>query len=141
MNFEKAIENLKSIKLSGGIFGKTNLLLLVLTVCVSSVAWKIGSWWFALIVLLILMGLIFYAIKRCFDFAMHNPQAAIMDGSEFLVHERIVHGIKNQGSFLPKDFDIAHPSPEISEAEISAADALPISESEQNTTPIPGEKE
>ncbi|WP_167369185.1 hypothetical protein [Phytopseudomonas punonensis] len=55
---------------------------------------KIATWWFALALMLPMMALVFYALKRVLDFAEKNPQAAIMDGAEFLVHEQIIHGIK-----------------------------------------------
>lgn len=94
MDFEKALDSVKTIKLTGGIFGKTSLILVVLCICVSAISIKIGTWWFSLIVMLPMMMLIFYSLKRVLDFAEQNPHAAIMDGAELLVHERIVHGMK-----------------------------------------------
>ena len=94
MSFEKALESVKTIKLTGGIFGKTSLVLVVMCICITATTIKIGTWWFSLILMLPMMGLIFYALKRVLDFAEANPQAAIMDGAELLVHEKIVHGMK-----------------------------------------------
>lgn len=100
MSIDRAIENLKSIRLRGGIFGKTTLLLIVLTFCVSAVALKSSIWGVVLALMFSLMGIVLYALKRSFDFATSNPHAAIMDGAEFLQHERIVHATKDQGLLL-----------------------------------------
>ena len=95
MDFEKALESVKTIKLTGGVFGKTSLVLVIMCICVTAITIKIGIWWFSLILALPMLGLVFYALKRVFDFADQNPQAAIMDGAELLVHEKIVHGMKD----------------------------------------------
>lgn len=100
MSFDKAIENLKSVRLKGGIFGKTTLLLIVLAVCVSAVALKSDHWWLTLALMLPLFGVFVYGLKRSFDFAFSNPHAAIMDGAEFLQHERIVHATKEAGILI-----------------------------------------
>ena len=97
MSIDKAIENLRSVRLKGGIFGKTTLLLIVLVVCVSAVALKSSLWWLTLALMLPLVGVVVYALKRSFDFASNNPYAAIMDGAELLQHERIVHAVKDIG--------------------------------------------
>ena len=64
------------------------------------------------------MIIVFYALKRCLDFAEKNPHAAIMDGAEFLVHERIVHGIKGQGELPSSEPTTYDELPQIAEAEL-----------------------
>jgi hypothetical protein len=125
VNFEKALDRIKSIKLTGGVFGKTTLLLIVLCLCIAIVTLKIGTWWFALILMIPMMLLVFYALKRCLDFAEKNPQAAIMDGAEFLVHERIVHGRKGEEELPPVAATIDHQIPTLPEAEIASGDPPP----------------
>jgi hypothetical protein len=100
MSIDKAIENLKSVRLKGGIFGKTTLLLIVLAVCVSAVALKSNLWWLTLALMLPLIVVVLYALKRSFDFASDNPHAAIMDGAELLQHERIVYAVKDIGILI-----------------------------------------
>ena len=131
MNFEKALESIKSIKLTGGIFGKTTLLLVVLCVSVAAVTLKIGTWWFALILMIPLMGLVFYLLKRCLDFAEKNPQAAIMDGAELLVHERIVHGMKGEEELPLIEATVDHKLPHIAESEIVSEDPPPTTALEE----------
>ena len=69
MDFEKALENIKTIKLTGGIFGKTSLVLIVLTICAAAVSLKVDVWWVPLALMLPLIGITFYILKRCLDFA------------------------------------------------------------------------
>ncbi len=125
MNFKKALKSIETIKLTGGIFGKTTLLLVVLCVCVAAVSLKNSTWWLALILMLPLMGIVFYSLKRCLDFAESNPQAAIMDGAEFLVHERIVHGRKGEEEIPFIEVTTDHKLPNISDAEVKSEDPLP----------------
>ena len=131
MSFDKAIESIKTIKLTGGIFGKTTLLLIVLCLSMGVVSIKIGNIWLALTLMILISGLSFYALKRCFDFAERNPQAAIMEGSELLAHERIVHGMKDDKSFPPHGSIIDHPQPSLSSKEVNKDDpplTLPLLE-------------
>jgi len=67
MSLEKALETIKSIKLTGGIFGKTTLLLVVLSLCMTAAAISLKVWWVTLLLLLPLIGLSAYTVKRCFD--------------------------------------------------------------------------
>ncbi len=125
VDFEKIFENVKSVKLTGGIFGNTTHLLMVLCICVAGVSAMVGTWWVALLLMLPVVFLVFYALKRCLDFAEKNPQAAIMDGGEFLVHEQIVHGRKGQEELPPAEPTTDHQLPPIIEAEVVSQDLPP----------------
>jgi hypothetical protein len=125
MSFDKALESLKTVNLRGGIFGKTALLLIVLSICVAAVCIKTDIWWLQIGLMLPLMGIVLYALKRVLDFAERNPQAAIMDGAELLVHERIVHARKGVEMLPPVDPVIDHQLPPIAEAEIRREDPTP----------------
>ena len=138
MNIHRVLDSLKGIKLTGGIFGKTCVLLCVLVVCFSVVVLRIATWWFGLMIMVPLGLLVFYAIKRCFDFAERNPPAAIMEGEEFLVHEKIVHGRKGHGEIPSDDLDLDHPAPLIPEPEILENDAAPEHGSERDTISAAG---
>lgn len=125
MSFDKALESIKIIKLPGGIFGKTTLFLIVLCLSIVAVSIKIGTWWFSLTLMLPMIGLAYYALKRCFDFAERNPQAAIMDGAELLVHERIVHETKGDKKIPIHGATIDHPQPPLSAEEVNEDDPPP----------------
>jgi hypothetical protein len=106
MSIDKAIENLRTVRLRGGIFGKTAMVCIILIIGVSAVAFKSTFWWLTLLLMFGLMGIVFYALKRSFDFAANNPYAAIMEGAQLLQHERIVHASKNQG-IIPSSPSVA----------------------------------
>ena len=134
MDFDKALENLKTIKLTGGIFGKTSLVLIVLAICAAAVSIKVDVWWVPLALMLPLMGIVFYTLKRCLDFAERNPHAAIMDGAELLVHERIIHGRKGQDVVPDQPLTLDHEPPLIPPQELGKPDLLPIGSSQSSTT-------
>ena len=121
-NFEKALESIKTIKLKGGIFDKTTTLLIVLCLCVATVCVSTSMWQITLILMLPLMLMIFYAFKRCIDFAEKNPYAAIMDGAELLVHEKILHGKKGQDEIPMLKATEDHEVPMIDHAVITKED-------------------
>ena len=122
---DKALETLKSVKLTGGIFGKTTLLLIVLCICVAAVCVRTGNLWLSLVLMAPLMGLVFYALKRCLDFAEANPYAAIMDGAELLVRERLIHGQKGQEALPTLEPVPDHDVPPAIEAQATNPDQTP----------------
>jgi hypothetical protein len=133
LDISKALERLKRINLKGGVFGKTTILLIVLCICVSVVCISTKVWWMALVLMVPLMGMIFYALKRCFDFAEANPQAAIMEGAEFLVHEKLLFREKDQVGYPLLDVTVVdHEAPALPAAEVAQADEatqeLPVSQ-------------
>lgn len=81
------------------------------------------------------MGIVFYALKRCLDFAEKNPQAAIMDGAELLVHEKILHGRKGEDVLRAMESSIDHNLPPIDESEVIAEDQPPAAAIEDQSQP------
>jgi hypothetical protein len=124
--FEKEFKTLKAIKLTGGIFGKTTLLLIVLCVCVAAVCFRAGVWWLSLILMLPLMGIVTCAFMRCMDFAEKNPQAAIMDGAEFLGYEQMVQGRKGEEALPSYPQTTDHQSPQLLPQDLEATDPPPL---------------
>jgi hypothetical protein len=131
VSIDKAIESLKSVRLRGGVFGKVTLLLIVLAIGVCTVAFKSDLWGLTLGLMLPLMGIVFYALKRTFDFAEANPQAAVMEGAELLHHEKILHAAKGQGLLLPEAPVDEAPEPILLEAAVVEPDAPPTDEADE----------
>ncbi len=126
MDLLKQIDQLKSIKLSGGVFGKTTTLMVVLTICLSVISIKIELWWITLVLMLPVMGIVFYSLKRILDFVEKNPQAAIMEGAELLIYEKLNYAHKNQvlkNNFDESTFD--HEPAKFEVAEIGLPDPNP----------------
>ncbi len=133
MVLEKALESIKAIKLKGGIFEKTTTLLIVLCICVAAVCISIRMWQIALGLMIPLMFMVFYTLKKCIDFAERNPYAAIMDGAELLVHEKIVHGQKGQSEIPILESTIDHELPKIDHKEVLEEDP-PVTEEPDDAT-------
>ena len=133
MDFDKALESIKTIKLTGGVFGKISLVLIVLCICVTAIVIQMGSLWLAFLGAGALLAIVFYALNRVFDFAAKNPQAAIMDGAELLVHERLVHGSKAAGPHEPINLTTEHDVPSLSDTEVFTEDAPSTDEDSSQT--------
>ena len=129
----KALESITTIKLTGGVFGKISPVLIALCICVTTIVVQIGSSWLAFLGVGALLVIVGYALKRVFDFAEKNPQAAIMDGAELLVHERLVHGSKGAGTHEPINLTTEHEVPSLSDTEVFTEDAHPIDEDSSQT--------
>jgi len=109
----RALMRLQSVKLSGGMFGKITSLLLAITICITVICVFSSIWWLSLVLVFPLLLIVFYTLKRCFDFADKNPEAAIMEGAELLIHEKMMFAQKKQAidpAVLPSVFD--HQPPE-----------------------------
>jgi hypothetical protein len=127
MDISDTLSKIKGINLRGGIFGKTTTLLIVLTVSVAAVCIAVRVYWTAIVLMLPLMAMIFYALKRCFDFAQANPQAAIMEGAELLIHEKLMFSQKHKLlNHTVQATVVDHPPPALPAAEFDAPDEIPI---------------
>jgi hypothetical protein len=98
--FENELKMFKKIKFRGGIFSVAALVLMILIICVSAVCIRINAWWLILSLMIPMMSIVFYNLKRLMDFAVQNPQAAIMEGAELLQHEKLIHESKLQGRVI-----------------------------------------
>lgn len=110
MAFKDALNSIGKVRLRGGIFGKTALLLIVLIICVSGVAAKLGGW-YALALLLPLMGIIAYTVKRLFDFSWKYPAVAVLDGPELVNYAKHVEARKGVPVIAPSPPVLDHEPP------------------------------
>src|SRR5438093_13589156 len=96
LDFSKMLKHVSKVKLRGGVVGKVSMVLIVLCGTIGGLAavskndWVIGG----SIVAIILV--VFRILCRLIDFAKAHPQAALMEGAEFLVHEQLT--IAQKGS-------------------------------------------
>ncbi|MHB1528579.1 MAG: hypothetical protein ACYCXT_03965 [Acidiferrobacteraceae bacterium] len=93
-NFDRAIEGLTKIKLPGGVVGRVTLTLMVVSLAFVAIAWSGRNIWLSAAALGLSFILAFVMLWRLINFADRNPQAALFEGSEFLLHEQIVHASK-----------------------------------------------
>ena len=132
----KLVEKATAIKLKGGVFGKTTTLMVVLCICVAAVCIAVRLWWVALVLMLPMMAIVLFSVARCLQFANKNPAAAIMDGAEFLVHEKLTYAQKFgviQGGQTTLSLD--HDRPALSPEAVAAPDTLSPESCPETGTP------
>jgi hypothetical protein len=134
---QEAFRSLASVKLGGGAFKATIYLLIALSVCVTAVCIVLKLWWLILELMILLFALVFYTIKRLFDFSGKHPFAAIMEGGELLRFKEMRQGKKGQEDLHGSPPTIEHEGPQIPEAEAATPDPPPqpgITTAERSTT-------
>jgi hypothetical protein len=109
------------MRFRGGIFGKMTVLLIVLVICVSTVAFKLGGW-LAVALLLAVMALIGYALRRLFDFANSFPAVAVLDGRELIDYAKVTEARKGVPVIVPTGSVLDHPQPAMITSESEGSD-------------------
>lgn len=85
----KLINNVSQVKLKGGIFAKASIVIIIVAICMVGIAVPLGNIWVSCGAIGLVFILAFVILMRLITFANNNPQAAILEGAEFLVHEQI----------------------------------------------------
>lgn len=115
------MKHVSKVTLRGGTVSKLSQVLIVLTICVTFLSWTAQNLWITGGAIFLLVIVCFSSIWRLINFANKNPQAALMEGAQFLIHEQIVLGMKSQPT-LPFLTDVEAASPiALPEAEIPKA--------------------
>ena len=96
MDFDigKVLQNVSAIKLPGGVVGKVCAVLIVASICIGGVAAISKNEWVIVAGIAAIFLLAFPSIWRLINFADRNPQAALLEGAEFLLHQQMVMGTK-----------------------------------------------
>ena len=104
VDINKMIRNVSQVKLQGGLFAKASLVIIVVSLCLFGVAALTGNIWVSIGAIGLIFILAFTILWRLINFANKNPQAAILEGAQFLVHEQMqlaAKGIKE----IPQSID------------------------------------
>lgn len=117
MSFDvgKLIENVSRIKLKGGIFSKASTVLIVVSVCILVIALIARNIWVSCGAIGLIFTLTFVILWRLINFANKNPQAAILEGAEFLVHEQIQLAAKGIASIPQSISNLVEETPVITD--------------------------
>lgn len=94
-NFDRALEGLTKVTLRGGLVGKVTFSVVAVSLAIATIAWSARNIWLSSGALAAVFILAFVMLWRLISFADRNPQAALLEGAEFLVHEQIVHATKS----------------------------------------------
>ncbi|MCQ2102482.1 MAG: hypothetical protein MJY98_04585 [Fibrobacter sp.] len=94
--FFKAIAaNVSKIKLPNGFVGKITILLLVIVVVLAILAVKADCFGLYVAAFAVITILAFVALFKLTDFANKNPQAALLEGGEFILLQKMQLASKN----------------------------------------------
>lgn len=85
----KLINNVSQVRLKGGIFAKASVVIIIVSLCIFGIAATLGNIWVSCGAIGLIFILAFVILMRLINFANKNPQAAILEGAELLVHEQI----------------------------------------------------
>ena len=91
----KAIEGVSRIRLKGGLVGKTCMVLIVVALATAAIVWAVRDVWSCRIALVLLPALVFVLLWRVISFAGNHPEAALLEGSEFLIHQQMLLATKD----------------------------------------------
>lgn len=108
-NFDKAIEGLAKVTLKGGVVGKVTFAVVCISIALAAIAWSVSNLWLSAAALCMVFTLAFVMLWRLINFADRHPQAALLEGAEFLVHEQIVHATKTVPSLPPNEIEQVQP--------------------------------
>ncbi|MBU6450044.1 MAG: hypothetical protein KGQ26_10530 [Rhodospirillales bacterium] len=111
MDLEKIFEKVGKVSLRGGIFGKLTWAIIVICICVTAIALATRNLYVEAAAIALMMAFAFIFFWRLLNFAEKHPLVAILEGSEFLTHERMVQAAKDQGVLPPQPNAIDHAQP------------------------------
>lgn len=95
-DIDRALEGLSKVTLRGGVVGKVTFAIVAVSFSLAVIAWSVKNLWLSVGALATVFVLAFVMLWRLISFADRHPQAALLEGAEFLVHEQIVHASKAQ---------------------------------------------
>jgi len=95
-NLSSVFRNATQVIYRGGLAGKICYVLISFAASIAIIVGATGSINVAYTGLTMMFILFTFVLRRLINLADKNPQAALMDGAQYLVHERILVGAKNQ---------------------------------------------
>lgn len=93
-DFQSLLQNVSKISLPGGMVGKVCKVLIIAAISMAIIAWSVKIIWVSVLAIMLIFILCFVMLWKLISFADKNPQAALLEGAEFLVHEQIKLGTK-----------------------------------------------
>ncbi|MCK4842205.1 MAG: hypothetical protein KAT04_10035 [Methylococcales bacterium] len=130
-NVEEILGSVSKVKLKGGVVGKVSIVLIIVALSMAAISWSVQIPWISVLALFFIFILCFVMIWRLISFADKNPQAALLEGAEFLVHEQLRLGSKNERVINVDQSDKTLAEP-ITDSEEEKANALKPDKPENN---------
>jgi hypothetical protein len=95
-DFGKLLKSAQKVKLAGGLVGRLSMVLIVSATSLAAIVVAVREPWIALTAILALCGLVGILGWKMIGFANKNPKAALLEGSEFLLHQQMEYQFKGQ---------------------------------------------
>ena len=108
-NIDNAVDGLAKVTLRGGVVGKITFAVVAVSLAIALIAWKVDNVWVSVGAGSMIFVLAFTVFWRLISFADRNPQAAILEGAEFVLHQQIVHAAKGVPSLPLRDIEQVQP--------------------------------
>ncbi len=110
-DLQSILHTASKITLPGGVVGKVCKVLIVLAIVFAVIAWSVKVVWVSAAALFLLSAIVSVMLWRLISFAQSNPQAAILEGAEFLMHEQLQLGTKANPKIQVTAKDFAEATP------------------------------
>ena len=137
-DFDRAIDGLSRVTLRGGVVGKVTFAVMLASLSMVSIAWTVSNIWLSTATLVLVFIFVISILWRLINFADRHPQAALLEGAEFLVHEQIVHTSKSMPTIPARE--IQQVQPEAIEGPAANPELANIPDQEVPTLPNDGEQ-
>ncbi len=111
IDIHSILDSASKITLSGGVVGKVCKVLIFVALAFAIIAWSVKVVWVSAIALGMLFLLCFPILWRIVSFADRNPQAAILDGAEFITMEQLRLGTKANPQLPSGEGDVIEATP------------------------------
>jgi hypothetical protein len=135
-NFDRAIDGLSKVTLRGGVVGKVTFAVVLISIVLGVIAYSVSNIWLSAVALGMVFTLSFVMLWRLVNFADKNPQAALLEGAEFLIHQQIIHATKALPSLpLPQ---LEQVQPEVVEGEFADSVLAQVPDDESPLLPRTG---
>jgi uncharacterized membrane protein YkgB len=94
IDLNKIIESVSRTHLKGGLFSNACRVVIAAIICIAAIV-SINTSWLGCIAVVLIFLLVLIALWWLIAFADRHPQAAVMEGAEFLNYEQIQLTAKN----------------------------------------------
>jgi hypothetical protein len=110
-NLDRIASNISKVIVKGGLASKICHVLIVVAIAMAIISWSVKLPVVAFTSLGLIFILSFVMLWRLISLADKNPHSALMEGAEYLVHEQIMIGTKNQPWIPAKNTEVVVSSP------------------------------
>lgn len=108
-NLNSILQNISKIKLHGGVVGKVVLGTIFICGFIAAISIVAKDLWISGAALALISIFSFTMFWRLINFADRHPEAALLEGSEFLVHETITQATKEEATVKIEPTDREQP--------------------------------